>query len=110
MNENNDLNKTIDEALDQISSHGFDALGEILNNPESNGVDIIAGLLAMPDNDFEILRPIFQEAIVKTYEDPQSQMQLIKLFAQSGISIEDIVNHSDEIADQMFNKSDVPLS
>ena len=110
MNENNDLNKTIDEALDQLSSHGFDALGEVLNNPESNGVDIIASLLAMPDNDFEVLRPIFQEAIIKTYEDPQSQMLLIKLFAQSGISIEDLVNHSDEIADQMFNKSDVPLS
>ena len=73
MNENNDLNKTLNEAVDQLSPHGFDALGEILDNPESNGVDIIAGLLAMPDNDFEILRPIFQEVIAKTYEDPQSQ-------------------------------------
>lgn len=105
MNEN-----TIDETISQLSNESLSAFGEILDNPEANGIDIIAGLLAMPDEDFELLRPIFQESVASAYDDPQNQMQLIKLLAQSGISVEDIVNHSDEIADQLFNKSDVPLS
>ncbi len=102
-----------EEKIDQImkmSTDSIDAVGGILDNPEATGLDILAVLLAMPDEDFEIIRPLFQEEMAKAYEDPQAQITMIKMFAQSGISIDDIVNRSDEVIDELFNSGEVELS
>lgn len=96
-----------EEKIDQIlrmSADSIDAVGDILDNPEANGLDILEVLLALPDEDFEIIRPLFQEEMAKAYEDPQNQMTMVKMFAQSGISIDDIVNRSDEVIDELFNQ------
>ena len=66
--------------------------------------------MEMPDKDFEILRPLFQEEMIKAYNEPQAQMQLIQALGQSGISIEELINHSDEIVNSMFNIAEVELS
>ena len=107
MNENENI---VENVMNQLSSESLDNLGEVLDNPEANGIDILSALLAMPDEDFEILRPIFQESMIKAYSEPQNQMQLVNLFAQSGISIEDLVNSSDAIADQLFSSEEIQLS
>ena len=102
-----------EEKIDQImkmSDNSIDAVGDILDNPEATGLDILGVLLAMPDEDFEIIRPLFQEEMAKAYEDPQAQLTLVKAFAQSGISIDDIVNRSDEVIDELFNNGEVELS
>ena len=102
-----------EEKIDQImkmSDNSIDAVGDILDNPEATGLDILGVLLAMPDEDFEIIRPLFQEEMAKAYEDPQAQITLVKAFAQSGISIDDIVNRSDEVIDELFNNGEVELS
>ena len=101
--------KKIDEIM-KLSNDSLDAVGDILDNPEATGLDILAVLLAMPDEDFEIIRPLFQEEMVKAYDDPQNQMAMVKMFAQSGISIDDIVNRSDEVIDELFNSGEVELS
>lgn len=101
--------KKIDEIM-RMSADSIDAVGDILNNPEATGLDILAVLLAMPDEDFEIIRPFFQEEMVKAYDDPQNQMTMVKMFAQFGISIDDIVNRSDEVIDELFNNGEVELS
>ena len=102
-----------EEKIDQImkmSADSIDAVGDILDNPEATGLDILRVLLAMPDEDFEIIRPLFQEEMAKAYDDPQNQVTMVKMFAQSGISIDDIVNRSDEVIDELFNSGEVELS
>jgi len=102
-----------EEKIDQImkmSTDSIDAVGDILDNPEATGLDILGVLLAMPDEDFEIIRPLFQEEMAKAYDDPQNQVTMVKMFAQSGISIDDIVNRSDEVIDELFNSGEVELS
>jgi dUTP pyrophosphatase len=102
-----------EEKIDQImkmSTDSIDAVGDILDNPEATGLDILGVLLAMPDEDFEIIRPLFQEEMAKAYDDPQNQVTMVKMFAQSGISIDDIVNRSDEVIDELFNNGEVELS
>ena len=98
------------EAFNQISMKSLDDLDKVLNDPESNGLNLFGALMGMPDEDFEILRPLFQEEMIKAYNEPQAQMQLVQALGQSGISIEQLINHSDEIVNSMFNVAEVELS
>jgi len=98
------------EAFNQISLESLDDLDKVLNDPESNGLNLFGVLMKMPDEDFEILRPLFQEEMIKAYNEPQAQMQLVQALGQSGISIEELINHSDEIVNSMFNVAEVELS
>lgn len=98
------------ETLDSISMDSLNLLDKAIDDPENNGLKIFSALLMMPDEDFEIVRPLFQEELVKAYSEPQAQMQLVQAFAQSGISIEELVNHIDEITESMFNSPEIELS
>jgi len=88
----------------------LDLLDKAINDPKSNGLQVFSALLMMPDEDFEIVRPLFQEELINAYSEPQAQMQLVQAFALSGISVEELVNHIDEIAESMFNDSETELS
>ena len=105
MNEND-----VSKAFDQLSLESLGILDEALSNPEASGMDLFAALLSVPDEEFEIIRPIFQETMAKAYDDPQAQMQLIKLMGQAGLSVNDIINASDEVIDQVFASGETNLS
>ena len=98
------------EAFDNISMDSLDLLDKAINDPGSNGLKVFSALLMMPDEDFEIVRPLFQEELINAYSEPQAQMQLVQAFALSGISVEELVNHIDEIAESMFNDPEIELS
>lgn len=93
---------TLNEALNSLSTNSLEILDEVLNNQEANGIEILAALLSLPDEQFEIIRPLFQEAMIDAYNDPKGQMQLVSAFAQSGISINDLINNMDQIIDELF--------
>ena len=97
-------------ALINVSGESWDNIGKILNTPEASGLEILAVLLAMPDEDFEIIRPLFQEELLKAYEDPQTQLLMIKAIEESGISIDDAINQSDEVIDKLFTQENLELS
>jgi hypothetical protein len=61
-------------------------------------MDILAAFLSMPDDDFELLRPVVQDLIMSSYEDPHVKLQLAQALAESNISITDLINNSDEAA------------
>lgn len=48
--------------------------------------------------------------MIKAYEEPQTQMMLVNLFAQSGISIDDLINNSELIADTLFKDDQLDLT
>jgi len=98
------------EVLDNISMDSLDLLDKAINDPGSNGLKVFSALLMMPDEDFEIVRPLFQEELINAYSEPQAQMQLVQAFALSGISVEELVNHIDEITESVFNDSEIELS
>lgn len=96
----------VKKALEGLDEESLNNLDRILDDPDADGMTILAALLAMPDEQFEVLRPVFQDTMVRSYNDPQIQMQLINLFAQSGISIEELVNDNDKIIETVFNNND----
>lgn len=60
--------------FNQISNESINALDSAITDPENNGLNIFGVLMGMPDEDFEILRPLFQEEMIKAYNEPQAQM------------------------------------
>lgn len=87
-----------EEVLSRVSSESFSNLSNALENPESTGMDILAAFLSMPDEDFELLRPIVQDLIISTYDDPQVKLQVAQALAESDISITDLIDNTDEVA------------
>lgn len=87
-----------EEILSRVNSESFSNLSQILENPETTGIDILAAFLSMPDDDFELLRPVVQDLIMSSYDDPQVKLQLAQALAESNISITDLINNSDEAA------------
>lgn len=87
-----------EEVLSRVSSESFSNLSNALENPESTGMDILAAFLSMPDEDFELLRPIVQDLIISTYDDPQVKLQVAQALAESNISITDLIDNTDEVA------------
>lgn len=102
MNEDIKLNESQEEALKQME--------DTFNDPEADGMKILGAFLALPDDQFQILRPIVQDVMIKAYEEPQTQMMLVNLFAQSGISIDDVINNSDLIAEALFKNDELDLT
>ena len=87
-----------EEVLSKVNSESFSNLSQVLENPEATGMDILATFLSMPDDDFELLRPVVQDLIISSYEDPYVKLQLAQALAESNISITDLINNSDEAA------------
>lgn len=87
-----------EEVLSKVSSESFSNLNNTLENPESTGMDILAAFLSMPDEDFELLRPIVQDLIISAYDDPQIKLQTVQALAESNISVTDLIDNSDEVA------------
>ena len=98
-----------EEMLDNMSFESLNLLTEILDQ-EKTSEEILGTILAMPEKDFEIIRPLFQEVMVEAFNEPQAQMQLVQALAQSGISVEQLINHVDEIADELVANKEIELS
>ena len=69
----------VKKALDELDEEYLAILEKVLDDPNADGMAIWAALLAMPDEQFEILRPVFQDTMVNSCSDPQIQMQLVIL-------------------------------
>ena len=101
----------IKNVINQLTPEGKEELEKLLNEGENaDGMRFLAAALALKDETFEILRPVLQDSIIETFNEPQVQMQLVQSFAQCGFSIDDLINHSDEAFDELFNNSEVQLS
>lgn len=93
---NEEVAKTVYEGL---TPQAQDIIEEAFNDEDSlDAIGFLVLLLELPEEDFAILRPLIQEEIINTYADPQIQMQLVQACAQSGISVSDLLEHSDEFA------------
>lgn len=103
--------KKFDNAMSGLSNEGMNVLDELFKDTENpSGLELLGALFALNDNDFELLRPVMQDAMIEAYNSPQAQMQLVQALASAGISIDDVLNHSDEVIEQLFNSDEIELS
>ena len=101
------------EAFSQLSEKAIESIENVLdveNQEDINGLGFFATLFALDDNDFEILRPLMQDSVLEALSEPQVQMAMVQSLGQSGITLDDILNHTDEVFEQLFNNDEINLS
>ncbi len=59
-------------------------------NPDGENFSDIAGMLALPDEHFEILAPIFLSQMERDFRDANTQMELVQMMNIRGVKVEDI--------------------
>lgn len=95
---------------ENLNWEALNPLYENLNDENVDALTIIATLLNMPDTEFEVMRPVLQEVMSRTFAEPQSQMELVNSFMRSGLSVDDLLNHTDEIIDQICESKELELT
>ena len=101
----------IDKVFNGMSEEGLDTIDKLFETTENpSGLELLGALFALNDDDFEVLRPVMQDTLIESYNDPQVQMQMLQAFTQAGISIDDLINHQDEILNQLFDIEELDLS
>lgn len=66
----------------------LEAIGSATNNEDTFGE--IAGMLALPDEHFEIIAPVFLSQLEKDYRDFNTQVELVQAMNVMGVKAEDI--------------------
>ena len=105
----NNIEQEFQEKIAMISPEGIESLDETLTKDDIDTLALFNALFALSDEDFEILRPVFQDVIVESYSKPEAQLQLVQVLAQSGLSIDDMINNVDQIIN-VLNTDDIELS
>jgi len=95
---------------EQFNTEAMEALNKIFEDPNQDGTQILGALFALPDEEFEILRPAMQDALAAAYAEPQTQLQMIQLCNQNGIDITDLIDKSDEIAELICQSAGSEIS
>jgi dUTP pyrophosphatase len=61
-------------------------------NPDFAGMEEVAAMLALPDDQFAILAPIFLSELEKSYREVNNQMEMVQMMNTLGFKSEDIQN------------------
>ena len=90
----------MDERQIPIFNEIFSALGNIIE-PEPgevvdiDGIKIIGAVLSLPDEQYEVLKPILMDSIEKSFNDPEAQFALAHMMNVNGVTIEDFEDNLD---------------
>ena len=106
MNEDNVMN--VFSGLDPQTLDIFDKYFD--TEEEFDTSVIFASLLQIPDKDFEVLRPLLQEEMIRVLGEPQTQMMLVQMMAQNGINANQILDYTDELTDMLLDGIEIELS
>ena len=81
--------KTLEQILNSIKT----------SSPDKGGFEEIAGLLAMPEEHFAILAPVFLGEIEKSFRNTNDQLSMAQYLNASGIKMEDIAKEYQSICE-----------
>ena len=97
----------MDEKQIAIFDEIFGALDGALGDEEANGLQVIGAVLALPDEQFEFIKPTLFEGIQKIYNEPDAKIALAQMMNQQGVRIEDFENNLDGLV-EAINQMTVP--
>ncbi len=79
-------------------------------NPSLGGFEELAAILAMPDEQFAVLEPIFIDELQKSFNNVSDKLVLVQTLNASGVKVEDIQESYLEINEQIDNQLESALS
>lgn len=86
-----------ENAFEGISQETLDRLDKLFDSNETGGLELLGAFLALPDADFEVLRPVLQDSIMDAYKQPEVQLQMAQALAECHVSMEDLIDNIDDI-------------
>lgn len=91
----------MDEKQEQIFNEVFNALDETLGKDGVDGLNILGAMLAMPEEQFEIAKPIFISNIEVAFNSPEAIIGFAQIMNQNDIKIEDFIEGIDELVESV---------
>ena len=87
----------MDEKNIQIFDEIFSSLDDVLGNEESTGLNVLGAILAMPDEQFETVKPTLCNEIEKVFSEPDARIGFAQMMNQQGLRVEDFSDNIDKL-------------
>lgn len=87
----------MDEKQIQIFDEIFGALDGVLGSEETDGLQVLGAVLAMPDDAFETIKGTLFDSVKSTFNSPEAKIGFAQMMNQQGLRIEDFTNNLDEL-------------
>ena len=87
----------MDEKNIQIFDEIFSSLDDVLGNEESTGLNVLGAILAMPDEQFETVKPTLCNEIEKVFSEPDARIGFAQMMNQQGLKVEDFTDNVDKL-------------
>ena len=81
----------------QIFDEIFSALDNVLGDGDTDGLQVLGAILATPDEQFEIMKPVLFDSIDNTFNSPEAQIAFAQMMNVNGIKIEDFTANLDDL-------------
>ena len=75
----------------------FGALDGILGDDDTDGLNILGAILAMPDENFEVVKATLCDSIETTFNTPEAKIGFAQMMNQQGVRIEDFTDNLDSL-------------
>lgn len=85
----------------QIFDEIFGALDNVLGDNETDGLQVLGAILATPEEQFEIMKPVLFDSIDNTFNSPEAQIAFAQMMNVNGIKIEDFTTNIDDLIESV---------
>ena len=79
----------------------FGSLDNILGDENADGLQVIGAILAMPDNQFEVVKSTLCDSIEEVFNSTDAQIAFAQMMNMNGIKIEDFTDNMDELVNSI---------
>lgn len=86
----------MDERQIAIFDEIFGALDSVTDDG-SDGLQVLGAILAMPDEQFEVVKPTLFNSIEETFNAPEAKIAFAQMMIQNGLRLEDLTGNMDNI-------------
>lgn len=86
----------MDERQIAIFDEIFGALDGVTDDG-SDGLQVLGAILAMPDEQFEVVKPALFNSIEETFNAPEAKIAFAQMMIQNGLRLEDLTGNMDSI-------------
>lgn len=91
----------MEEKQINIFNEIFGSLDNILGDNETDGLQVLGGILATPDEQFEVIKPILCNSIEETFNSTEAQIAFAQMMNMNGIKVEDFTDNLDLLVESV---------
>jgi len=102
----------MDENKFYVFDELFNSIGNVLEDDNSDGLQVIAAILATPDEQFEAVKPALFDSIANAFNTPEARISFAQMINQRGLKIEDFTDNLDNLVQAIsdFTVEDTEIS